>query len=196
MGKMRAIRVLAPEFIIFSAYLCAFSLSVFVILPLQSLIFGPSLLGSLLFMGHGVRVLSVWLFGIRAIAPLAVAEWLATVLIWQPAISMDAIVLGAVVGGISCWVAFELLRLAGHDYFYDSATTQPSWRSMMLVGAIGSVLNSVGHILAYRTTVDLGDELALLMVFLVGDILGTLALFFVLMIIMRKTRKMREMGRN
>ncbi|NBV61427.1 MAG: hypothetical protein EBR73_10195 [Rhodobacteraceae bacterium] len=98
MGKMRAIRVLAPEFIIFSAYLCAFSLSVFVILPLQSLIFGSSLLGSLLFMGHGVRVLSVWLFGIRAIAPLAVAEWLATVLIWQPAISMDAIVLGAVVG--------------------------------------------------------------------------------------------------
>jgi hypothetical protein len=67
---------------------------------------------------------------------------------------------------------------------------------MMLVGAIGSVLNSFGHILAYRTTVDLGDELAQLMVFLVGDILGTLALFFVLMIIMRKTRKMREMGRN
>ena len=153
-------------------------------------------MGILLFMGHGVRVLSVWLFGIRAIAPLAVAEWLATVLIWQPAISMDAIVLGAVVGGISCWVAFELLRLAGLNYFYDSATTQPSWRSMMLVGAIGSVLNSFGHILAYRTTVDLGDELAQLMVFLVGDILGTLALFFVLMIIMRKTRKMREMGRN
>jgi hypothetical protein len=67
---------------------------------------------------------------------------------------------------------------------------------MMLVGAIGSVLNSFGHILAYRTTVDLGYELAQLMVFLVGDILGTLALFFVLMIIMRKTRKMREMGRN
>lgn len=192
----QAIGAFAPELIIFTAYIVAFSMSNYVILPLQSLIFGPTLLGSLLFMAHGVRVLSVWLFGMRAVAPLALAEMLATFLIWQPDIAANGLILGSVVGGISCWVAFELLRLAGHDYFYDSGTTQPSWRVMMLVGAIGSVLNSFGHILAYRSTVDLGDELAQLLVFLVGDILGTLSLFFVLMIIMRKMRKFGQKGRD
>ena len=54
--------------IIFIAFVLAYALVDFVVAPIQHQFVSSSVMaGSLLFIPHGIRVLSVWLCGVRAI---------------------------------------------------------------------------------------------------------------------------------
>lgn len=173
------LKAFSPEVVVFIAYVVAFFLMQYVARPIQD-VFAPTLVGTLLFLPHGVRVIGAWLFGYRSILPLVLGEVFGMYFMGYFQLPIDAILLGAVVGGVSCFIAFEMFRLAGQNLYLDESKQRTSWRMLILLASIGSVFNSFGHIIAYRDAFSFEDDIAQILAFLVGDIGGTFALLLVL----------------
>ena len=176
--------------VIFVAFVFAFALVDFVVAPVQHYFVSSSTMaGSLLFIPHGIRVLAVWLCGVRAILPLIAAEFLGGIFLWQPDVSLDVLLGSSMVGGLCVYLAFELFRLAGIELRpdgKDSALT--SWRSLILLASIASVFNSVGKQIFFESLAPLTDEIVSVTLFWVGDTLGTFACLLLLIGIRRRFR--------
>ena len=176
--------------VIFVAFVFAFALVDFVVAPVQHYFVSSSTMaGSLLFIPHGIRVLAVWLCGVRAILPLIAAEFLGGIFLWQPDVSLDVLLGSSMVGGLCVYLAFELFRLAGIELRpdgKDSALT--SWRSLILLASIASVFNSVGKQIFFGGLAPLTDEILILVIFWIGDTLGTFACLLLLIGIRRRFR--------
>ena len=183
---MKAFAVIKNPYVItFLAYIVTYVLHSQVIAPLEML-YDNVLTGfaSLFFLPHAVRVLSVWMLGPKALIGLLPAHLLVAVVraIYTGRELFDpAIVLGPLVASLSAVVAFELFRLANLNLYVDSLKGALNWRTMMLVGAIASVFNSIGLTLVYRGYIDQASMYSLMTKYLVGDILG---LFLGLLILM------------
>ena len=176
--------------VIFVAFVFAFALVDFVVAPVQHYFVSSSTMaGSLLFIPHGIRVLAVWLCGVRAILPLIAAEFLGGIFLWQPDVSLDVLLGSSMVGGLCVYLAFELFRLAGIELRpdgKDSALT--NWRSLILLASIASVFNSVGKQIFFGGLAPLADEILILVIFWIGDTLGTFACLLLLIGIRRRFR--------
>jgi hypothetical protein len=176
--------------IIFSTYVLAFALVEFVVAPIQhQFVSSSTMAGSLLFIPHGIRVLAVWLCGVRAILPLILAEFLGGVFLWQPDVGLDVLLGSSMVGGLCIYLTFELFRIAGIEMRPDgkhSALT--NWKSLILIASIGSVFNSIGKQIFFGSLSPLADEIMTLAMFWVGDTLGTFACLLLLIGIRRRFR--------
>ena len=167
------------------AYILIYLLHSQVIAPLEML-YDNALTGfaSLFFLPHAVRVLSVWMLGPKALIGLLPAHLMVAVV---RAITTDrelfdlAVIMGPVVASFSAVVAFELFRIANLNLYVDSLKGALNWRTMMLVGAVASVFNSIGLTLVYQGFIDKSSMYTLMTKYLVGDILG---LFLGLLILM------------
>ena len=174
-----------PYVITFLAYILVYLLHSQVIAPLEML-YDNVLTGfaSLFFLPHAVRVLSVWMLGPKALIGLLPAHLVVAVV---RAIATErelfdlAIIMGPVVASLSAVVAFELFRMANMNLYVDSLKGALNWRTMMLVGAVASVFNSIGLTLVYQGFIDQSSMYTLMTKYLVGDILG---LFLGLLILM------------
>ena len=176
--------------IIFITYVLAFALVEFVVAPIQhQFVSSSTMAGSLLFIPHGIRVLAVWLCGVRAILPLILAEFLGGVFLWQPDVGLDVLLGSSMVGGLCVYLTFELFRIAGIEMRPDgkhSALT--NWKSLILIASIGSVFNSIGKQIFFGSLSPLADEIMTLAMFWVGDTLGTFACLLLLIGIRRRFR--------
>ena len=176
--------------IIFITYVLAFALIEFVVAPIQhQFVSSSTMAGSLLFIPHGIRVLAVWLCGVRAILPLILAEFLGGVFLWQPDVGLDVLLGSSMVGGLCIYLTFELFRIAGIEMRPDgkhSALT--NWKSLILIASIGSVFNSIGKQIFFGSLSPLADEIMTLAMFWVGDTLGTFACLLLLIGIRRRFR--------
>ena len=174
--------------VIFAAFVTAFALVDFVVEPVQHHFLSSSTMaGSLLFIPHGIRVLAVWLCGVRAILPLILAELLSCLLIWQPDVGLDVLLGSAMVGGLCVYLTFELFRLAGMELRpdgKDSALT--NWRSLILLASIASVFNSIGKGIFFESLAPLTDEIMSIAMFWIGDTVGTFACLLLLIGIRRR----------
>ena len=174
-----------PYFITFLAYILVYLLHSQVIAPLEML-YDNVLTGfaSLFFLPHAVRVLSVWMLGPKALIGLLPAHLVVAVV---RALTTDrelfdaAIILAPLVASLSAVVAFELFRLANLNLYIQDLKQALHWRTMMLVGAVASVFNSIGLTLVYQGYIDQASMYNLMTKYLVGDILG---LFLGLLILM------------
>ena len=114
--------------VIFIAFVLAYALVDLVVEPIQhQFVSSSTMAGSLLFIPHGIRVLSVWLCGVRAILPLIAAEFLGAIFLWQPDVGLDVLLGSSMVGGLCVYLTFEVFRLAGIEMRpdgKDSALTQ------------------------------------------------------------------------
>ena len=176
--------------VIFAAFVTAFALVDFVVAPVQHQFLSSSTMaGSLLFIPHGIRVLAVWLCGVRAILPLILAEFLGGIFLWQPDVGLDVLLGSSMVGGLCVYLTFELFRLAGielHPDGKDSALT--NWKSLILLASIASIFNSIGKQIFFESLAPLTDELLILAMFWVGDTAGTFACLLLLIGIRRRFR--------
>ena len=170
------------------AYTVGYLLVDFIVAPVQYLYLSRDFtVGSLLFIPHGIRVLAVWLCGSRAILPLIIAEFLCTVLLWQPDVALRASLGSAMVGGLCVYLTFEVFRLAGIEMRPDgkhSALT--NWKSLILIASIASFFNSVGKQIFFGGLAPLADEVLILGIFWIGDTLGTFACLLLLIGIRRR----------
>jgi hypothetical protein len=175
--------------VIFIAFVLAYALVDFVVEPIQhQFLSGSVMAGSLLFIPHGIRVLAVWLCGVRAILPLILAEFLGGVFLWQPDIGLDVLLGSAMVGGLCVYLTFEVFRLAGIEMRpdgKDSALT--NWKSLILIASIASVFNSIGKQIFFGSSLaPLTDEIISIAMFWIGDTLGTFACLLLLIGIRRR----------
>ena len=115
------------EFVVIAlTYTVGYLLVDYIVAPVQYLYLSRDFtVGSLLFIPHGIRVLSVWLCGSRAILPLIIAELLCTVMLWQPDVALSTSLGSSMVGGLCVYLTFELFRLAGIEM-------RPDWKASAL----------------------------------------------------------------
>ena len=174
--------------VIFISFVLAFALVDFVVAPIQHQFVSSSVMaGSLLFIPHGIRVLAVWLCGVRAIFPLIAAEFLGAIFLWQPDVGLDVLLGSSMVGGLCVYLTFEVFRLAGIEMRpdgKDSALT--NWKSLILLASIASVFNSIGKQIFFGSLAPLTDEVLILAMFWIGDTLGTFACLLLLIGIRRR----------
>ena len=174
--------------VIFISFLLAFALVDLVVEPIQhQFVSSSTMAGSLLFIPHGIRVLSVWLCGVRAILPLIAAEFLGAIFLWQPVVGLDVLLGSSMVGGLCVYLTFEVFRLAGIEMRpdgKDSALT--NWKSLILLAGIASIFNSIGKQIFFGSLAPLTDEVLILAMFWIGDTLGTFACLLLLIGIRRR----------
>ena len=174
--------------VIFISFVLAYALVDLVVEPVQHQFLSSSVMaGSLLFIPHGIRVLAVWLCGVRAILPLIAAEFLGGIFLWQPDVGLDVLLGSSMVGGLCVYLTFEVFRLAGIEMRpdgKDSALT--NWRSLILLASIASVFNSIGKQIFFGSLAPLTDQVLILAMFWIGDTLGTFACLLLLIGIRRR----------
>ena len=161
------------------------------ITPLQSR-FIPEItaFASLVYLPHGVRVLSTWLAGRMAFLPLFFGAFLAE-LLFTPAdvsrVTDPVILVSLVVGASSAVLAFELLRLLGYN-LYAGRKLRIHWKWLLLVGMLASVINSIGQSLVFAGLILPERVFAVVMTYAIGDLIGLIVTTFVLMFFFRWIR--------
>jgi hypothetical protein len=168
--------------IVSATFLATYFLSIKVLLPFQAE-YTPKISSytSLLFLPHGVRVLSAWLLGWKAIPLIFPAAFFSHWLNF----GMDGFTVIGVIGmfsGVVCAVVtFWGLAHFGID-FRLTASRRANWRDIMIAGCIASVINTVGMGLAFD------HDPATSAGYFIGDVSGMLASMLILMLIFKALR--------
>ncbi|WP_108257867.1 hypothetical protein [Mangrovicoccus ximenensis] len=184
-------KLLQTEAIVILAYILCHGLTALLVTPLQSQI-SPHVtaFASLLYLPHGVRVLSAWLLGWRAVLPLCVGAFLSE-LIFTPAgmsgAASPVILASIAVGAVSAPVAFELLKLMGRN-LYAGTGMRIHWSALLVAGILASILNSIGQAEVFSGLILPGSSMAVLAVYAIGDLAGLVAATLVLMMVFRWMR--------
>jgi hypothetical protein len=154
------------------AYVVVSILTFEVLMPLQNVFFPeyPSR-ASLLFLPHGVRVLTAWLLGWRAIFALLPGVFLVFAYLGGSDVFLPSRLMAIAIAVITAPTIFYLLKWIGWDLFPRS-DRQPCWSCIMCVGVITSILMSG------LTNLAFGSATAEYVAFLIGDISG---LFFLML---------------
>ena len=177
--------------IIVAAYVLCHGITAFVVKPVQEL-FIPhvTIFASLIYLPHGVRVLATWMMGWRAIIPLFTGSYLSNLLLTSNEVRAvtDPVILQSVtVGALSAYVAFGFMKASGRDIAANGGRIM-DWKWLLIVGAIASVVNSVGQSIVYSGLILPDEALATLATFAVGDLVGLAVNMFVLLLIFRWLR--------
>ena len=173
---------------VFLGYCSCYLLVVFVVEPIQ-LATGASQssFASLLFLPHGIRVLSIWLYKERAVIPLFCAHLFIYILFWLGEVSLTSLVV-VFVGTFCAPLAFILVGWIGFDVSVRN-TQIVHWRSILAVGFIASIINSLGNSLILSPYIEPALHLSTVATYLVGDTLGVFCLLLILLFGFRLVRK-------
>lgn len=178
-----AIQILIRETGIVSlAYLAAFFATFEILMPIQAVFFPEfQSRASLLFLPHGVRVLSAWLLGWRSALMLLPGVVLAFVYV-AGAGALAPSRLAAIAIAVTVPAAmFHLLRLLGWD-LHPQAEKQPCWPCVMLAGLLISIASS------FLTNFAFGSAPEDYVAYLIGDFFGLFFLMLILMLFFRGLR--------
>ena len=166
---------LIPEFTIFFAYLICFVITARILFPIQIELFEskPLLSAALVFLPHGVRVISTVVYGLRSLIPLFCAQ----VLTGLSFISDIYLLIPLALTGTLCvWLSIHMIfrRING------LSLEQITFKNIILIAFLSSILNSIGNFVTKMALIDdygtlFNQELFL---FILGDFLGTILLFF------------------
>jgi len=159
-----------------------------VVVPIQnSLVPGVTSYAALLFPAHGIRVLSAWLFGWKSIPYLICATLSADILLTsQFAAANLQLASTTLLTSSVAWVSLQILLVGGIKIEAgERHVSLSTWRLLLLVGFISSLLNSIGH--NYILSGELLPEHTFLTLatFVIGDTVGTAFCFVTLMILFR-----------
>ena len=169
-------------------YLLAFFLTFFVIFPLQDRFIDlQAKWVSLIFLPHGVRVLTAWLYRGRSLVLLFPSALITHIYIFGTAGFEPKLLVANLIGVASAYVAFEFVRTIGLNAYPDSGRSM-SWRKVFFVGALASIINSLGAALFYQSVVGSGSMFTFTLGYLIGDIVGLFAAMLVLMVVFRQIR--------
>ncbi len=174
--------------LITAAYIVAMLFVNSVVVPIQnSLVPGVTSYAALLFPAHGIRVLSAWLFGWKSIPYLICATLSADILLTsQFAAANLQLASTTLLTSSVAWVSLQILLVGGIKIEAgERHVSLSTWRLLLLVGFISSLLNSIGH--NYILSGELLPEHTFLTLatFVIGDTVGTAFCFVTLMILFK-----------
>lgn len=171
------------EMLVASLSYVAASLVVFkVVAPVQDLFFPQfNSHASLLFLPHGVRVLSAWLLGWRAVPALLPGVVIVFAFVGGPDVLLPSRIAAIAVAVSVCPAIFWALAQLGWDT-RPNAGRPACWACVMLVGVLTSVL------IALFTNLALGTGAVDYVAYLIGDVFGLFFLMLILMLVFRTLR--------
>ena len=172
---------LAQTLVASISFVVLMEFSIQVVLPLQEAwIVVLENHAMLLFLPHGVRVLTAWLYGWRSIIYLLPGHLMAHTMLWSTAGLTDWSVLVAIGG--SC-IGFLGFVVASHLLvFFKSVPISQKWIEVLLAGSIASIANSTMNALVY--SVSWINSLA----YIVGDTVGLMVLMVLLVYLFKIER--------
>lgn len=173
------------------AYIFAHGITSVLVIPLQENILPETaLFSALIYFPHGVRILATWAFGWKAVIPLFTASLLS---VWIFGSEQEVAQLSpqlwhaAIFGSVSALLAFEFARIIGFSPYVGEGS-RLSWRGMVYIGALASVINSIGQTVIFSDTIGIENLGKVLTVFFVGDLVGVILCMVLLMFIFRWLR--------
>ena len=181
---------------IFIAHVIGMLLVTHAVLPLQSLAV-PNIgtFAALIFPIHGIRVIAAWMFGWWSVPYLFAANVLLA--LFYALIAMETPYLEFTAERLMSWSLVSIVAVVAIDLFKASgmkigkglaSISQDTWKQLLFVGFVSSVLNSVGQSLIFAGKIISGEELNVMIGYLIGDTLGTFLCFVGLLFLFRGYR--------
>lgn len=154
------------------AYITSFFVVYFFINPTQKYLFnGQYLEFSFFFFPYGIKYLAAWLYSWRSILAIAPGALIGHLMIFGSAGFATVNILVFAIGITVCPVIFYTLERCGYKK-HQVSDLNFSWRSVMIIGLLASVCNSI------LTNTIYGLSWIYYVGFIIGDISG---LFFLLL---------------
>ena len=162
--------------IVLALYVLSFQLVEFLVVPFQST-FTASEFASLLFLPHGVRVLTVILYGARSgFIYLLVASALVLFSSDEGVKTDLTVVLQTLTSAACVPLSMLLLRFGfGENSISLSDISPRTWRALVVLVVVSSLLNGLMQTAAIHLGKTSVDDLIVALKFTIGDILGSLA---------------------
>lgn len=175
--------LLLPLAVVSFVYLGAFAFTFGVLMPVQTLVL-PEFVhyASILFLPHGVRVLTAWLYGWRALFLLAPSALLTHAYLFGTTGFSGGYFFGALFGIFCATLSFWLFAKLGMDFHQEQANLI-SWREILMTGSFASIINVSG------TSYFYGFEIQSASAYFIGDLGGLLACMVILMLGFRWLRR-------
>ena len=145
---------------------------------------------ALIFPLHGVRVIAAWLFGGWSILYLFIANCIMHLVLTPDAdFTLKSFYAWCLVSSVA-WFSFEIFRMSGLNLYQTAKSISTNtWRRLMLIAFISSIINSLGHNIIFAGDILPENSLPTMLAFMIGDTLGTFVCFIVLMLILRTLRR-------
>ena len=145
---------------------------------------------ALIFPLHGVRVVTAWLFGGWSILYLFIANCVMHLVLTPDAeFTLKSFYAWCLVSSVA-WFSFEIVRMTGINlYRHANIISTNTWRQLMLIAFISSIINSLGHNIIFAGDILPENSLPTMLAFMIGDTLGTFFCFFTLMFSLRILRR-------
>jgi hypothetical protein len=177
--------------IVLVSFLSSYLLVVKVISPIQAQYILNSELVSLLFLPHGVRVLTCVLYGPRLgafylfVAEILTVFWTGNLAVYDPLTLTILFTLGA----LSVPIAFVFLEFIHEDTKIGlTKVNHNTIKTIAYLALISSILNSIGHALVLDGFSTFEVQPRIILKFLTGDLLGTLVLFLCLRLVLNRIK--------
>ena len=181
---------------IFIAHVIGMLLVTHAVLPLQSLAV-PNIgtFAALIFPIHGIRVIAAWMFGWWSVPYLFIANVLLA--LFYAVIAMETPYLEFTAERLMSWSLVSIVAVVATDLFKASgmkigtglaSISEDTWKQLLFVGFVSSVLNSLGQSLIFAGKIISGEELNVMIGYLIGDTLGTFLCFVGLLFLFRGYR--------
>ena len=177
--------------IVVVSYLASYLLVAKVISPIQAQYILNTELVSLLFLPHGVRVLTCVLYGPRLgafylfSATLLTGFWVGNLSDYNPL----TLTLLYVMGTLSVPIAFVFLEFIHEDTKIGlTKVNHNTIKTIAYLALISSILNSIGHALVLDGFSTFEVQPRIILKFLTGDLLGTLVLFLCLRLVLNRIK--------
>ena len=167
-----------------------------IVLPLQGAIFpNVGTLAALIMPIHGIRVLCAWMYGWWSVIYLFVSNIATALFYWLIAsnaphieFTSERLMAWALVSVVAI-ISFSALTLTGLEITsIKEKINNKTWRQLILVAIISSVLNSLGHTFIFSGQFVVVGERNAILTYIIGDTLGTVVCFAVLIVLFRFVR--------
>ncbi|GAA6209085.1 hypothetical protein NBRC116601_23780 [Cognatishimia sp. WU-CL00825] len=165
-----------------AVYVAAFFMTFEILMPVQAMFFPDfSSSASLLFLPHGVRVLSAWLLGWRSVYALLPGVFLTYYLLAGDGVFTASRLSGIAISVLTAPTVFFLAAKLGFDARLRS-NIAPCWPCVMIVGIIAGIIGGI------LTNMAFGSPLLDYFAFFIGDTSGLFFLMLGLMLLFRAER--------
>lgn len=151
-------------------------------MPVQDLFFEDFYShASLLFLPHGVRVISAWLLGWRSTIALLPGVFFTYAYIGGSNVFMPSRLAGIAIAVLAVPLVFELIARVWKD-IRPAPNVEPCWPCVMGVGVLAAILGGI------LTNMAFGSPPLDYFAFFIGDVAGLFFLMLILMLIFRRIR--------
>lgn len=177
------LKSLAVETVVASAaYIIAFFLTFGALMPIQNLFFADFYSSaSLLFLPHGVRVLSAWLLGWRSSLALLPGVFFTYYYLAGSKVFLPSRVAGISIAVLVAPAVFALIARFWRD-IRPSADREPCWPCVMGAGVAAAIIGGI------LTNLAFGSPPLDYFAFFIGDVAGLFFLMLILMFVFRHIR--------